>query len=220
MPPASLSLTERDEEMIVALTHCVRVLSMDDLVHTFFGRGRAVEAFGEARVRELAGAELLVIESLLARPTLDVATPVIDWVPGTKGEPAFGKASYWLKGRWKEVPRPTEIVSATKEASRMTGGANRGYRPRVSEVTHDVHVGRIYCDCRKRVEREGLEWVGEQQLRRERAGRFFRGRIPDAVIREAGEIEPQTVIDFGGSYTAAKLKDLHEAFSRYRYQVY
>ena len=220
MTTAAFSLTERDEQILVALSHHVRVLSLEDLVQTFFGKGKAIESFGALRIRELAAAGLLSIESLLARPTLDVAVPVIDWTPGREREPEFGRVSYRLKQRWTELPKPTDIVAATREASRMTGGANAGYRPRVSEVTHDVHLGRIYCDHRRHLHGTELEWIGEGQLRRERAGKLFHGRIPDAVIRGVGESEPRMVIDFGGSYSAAKLRDLHGAFSGYCYKVY
>ncbi|MEM6484380.1 MAG: hypothetical protein AAF662_05285 [Pseudomonadota bacterium] len=216
----SPSLTDRDEQILVALSSCIRVLSMDDLVRRFFGEGNAVERYGRARVGELADAGLLSIDELLARPIPDLSTPQIDWNPDIQVEPDFGKVSYRLKQRWTEPPRATEIVSSTKEASRMTGGANRGYSPRASEVTHDLCVGRLWCDHRELLKRTGIEWIGEGELRRERADKIFGGRIPDAILREPGKLEPHTVIDFCGSYSSEKLAAMGSAYSRYSYRFY
>jgi len=207
-----------DDAILKALTHDVRVLTVGQIGRYRWCGDQPIAGAAEERLLRLQKARLVEVVELLARPELDLSRPEIDWAPHLDQEPRFGAISYRLKKRWNALPVPTLVVRATRVASRQYGGYNNGYRLRPDEVTHDIHVGALWM---KQSEKSALElfWTGEGKLRAEGTAQFA-GRIPDGVLRRPGQTEPVQIVEFGGAYGPAKLRDIHRAFCEYPYAVW
>jgi hypothetical protein len=96
------------------------------------------------------------------------------------------------------------MVIATKASGVYYGGSG-GRWPRPSEVSHDIAVAELYLLWLVASPTLAATWVSEAELRRRGFG--DKTRLPDAMIDRDGT---ETVIEIGGSYSAAKLKEFHD----------
>lgn len=135
----------------------------------------------------------------MCHPEIELKNPVLDWKPGDE-VPNFDRVAWRLKTRWKESPVRTKIVWASNKARAKLDGCVGGREPRADEILHDIHVAEL-CQLL------GPEnWTGEDELR----GSGRSGDIPDALIALP---EGDVTIDFGGSYSAPKLREMHHAYA-------
>jgi len=180
---------------------------------TWFG---ANQARAHAAVFELEERALLSSRCVLARPTLILGGPLVQWLPGDE-LPDFGAVAYRLRRRWREAVEPTEIVVATRKAKRRFGGFGGERWPRPSEISHDVSLAGVYLWYRAYKPEEAECWIGEAQLYTEGWG--MGERLPDALIRRNdGDIE--RVVEFGGSYRKQKLEAFHREMCEFPYEIW
>lgn len=200
MPFAALTLGSRDQELLEALTLRVRLLTVRQAARTWW---RSDESNTRRRLRELEGAGLLAPIRLVARPELELHSPLFEWRP-TEPSPEFGALSYRLQSRWKEPASSTPAVMATEGAANFFGGYFRSVPKRV-EHTHDVHLASVYLWYKAHRPQLATQWVSEAWIKQSRPDAPGE-KLPDAMIRTP---YGSTIVDFGGSYTKQKLADFH-----------
>src|SRR5262245_19461889 len=119
--------------------------------------------------------------------------------------PDFGALSYRLRKRWSRHPVMTTIVSASRLSVNFFSG-HGGRASRDVEVTHDVHLARVYLIYRREMSSALPFWVFEERLRQERGGSDCE-MLPDVLIRRHGAT---TAVEFGGAYSKQKLAAFHD----------
>lgn len=200
--------TERDREILLALTHKVRLLSLEQIARTWWNASPVGVASARKRLATLTAKDSPSSEQFVLRlrvnahPELNLSGPLLTWKPGEL-TPDFGALSYRLKNRWTEAIRPTTVYIATEKAARYFGGFGGKLR-RPLQVTHDLHVARIYLHLLETDREAAWAWVSEEQFAPERRHQ----KLPDAVLRDRnGKVT--LVIEFGGSYDTKHVERVH-----------
>jgi len=208
-----VSLGERDRTVLDALTHRVRVLTLEQTASLGW-EGSASRA--RERLRALEAAGWLRALDLLAHPLIELGNPALVWEPGDP-VPDFDKLSYRLTSRWKRSPRVHRAFIATRQAAVRLAG-HGGRVPRPSEATHDIHLAEVYLALLRKDPKRARRWVSEEDLYSQGFGRD--AKLPDAMLLDRGE--GPTVVEFGGAYRPAKLRDFHRFFQRkaLRYELW
>ncbi|MGD9689161.1 MAG: hypothetical protein AB7K52_00580 [Phycisphaerales bacterium] len=200
--PAAKSLTPRDENLLHALTHRVRVLTLNQVARTFWA-GASETSAAEPRLDQLCGAGLLERLVRMAHPELPLSAPLATWQPGLP-RPALTALARQLRSRWRLPDTATVMYTATRAAAALTGG--HGDRPlRTSETTHDIHLAGVYLLMRRELPTRARSWKSEARLLAEGRGRHE--KLPDAVVTDG---RSETAIEFGGMYSADKLAAFHD----------
>ena len=208
-------MTNTAPEMLVQLlTQRLRVISDRQAATEPFGDAARPLQVARTAISRLERAGLVETFTAMVHPELTLEAPILDWRPGDP-LPNFDRIAWQLNSRWSKPPVRTKIVYATRKAKRLRGGYCGGRKPRAKEITHDIHVARVFFGLRQKQPDLANHWISEDQLRAE--GR--EGDIPDAVIRplEGAEI----IVEFGGSYGARKLRSIHQNYAQHgRYQIW
>lgn len=204
-----------EHELLEALTHKVRLLTVDQIARTWWPHTSRPKNNAKKRLRKLEQQGLVRIEAVMARPEIKLTGPEFSWLPGGE-EPNFGPIAYRLKNRWKSPLVPTEIVIATLLAKRQFGGYMGGRMPRESETTHDIHLAQVYLRLRKDQPEMMDGWVSEARQYAEGGGK--NQRLPDVIIRD-GNVTRE-VIEFGGAYSKQKLQAFHGEAQHTPYQLW
>lgn len=157
-----------------------------------------------------------LVETLTAmvHPEPMLEGPVLDWRPGDP-LPNFDRIAWKLQSRWTEPLVRTTVAWATTKAKQAQGALSRGRGPRAKEITHDIGVSQVYFHLCRHHPELAEHWIGEDELRAQ--GRT--DDIPDAIIAlpEGQHIS----IDFGGAYSARKLRTIHQNYApQGRYQIW
>jgi hypothetical protein len=206
--PATALLTNRDLEILGALTKRVRCLSLPQIARTWWQDSANAARVAENRLRILARQGLIEIERAPAHPEIELLAPVATWRVG-EPEPKFGAVSYQLKSRWRSHPVLTSCVSASKIAVNRFGGYG-GRPPRLVERTHDIHMAQVFLFYRLRRPDLIRFWVFEEQVKAERRIQWkdpvFGEKLPDVILRSPAADQ---VIEFGGAYGKDKLVTFH-----------
>jgi hypothetical protein len=197
-------MTERDREIIVALSAKIRMLSFEDILETWWPPSKSAVTNARRRLSAMVDERLLVKDRAFARPRLSLAEPVFRWKPGQEA-PAFGELSWKLKSRWTEEPREITVYLATRRAAGIYGGTADGRIKNHSQTTHDIHLGALYLKLRREAPTLAAGWVGEGVLAPTRE----RQKLPDAILHDR-EGRPRLVMEFGGAYPADRLEAFHE----------
>ena len=198
-------MTQREEEILAAITNCVRAMTVDQIARTWWtstdwGRSRAKSA-----MQSLASEGWLQMQQALTRPVSELVAPLVAWQQHDR-DPDFLTLSRFLNRRSKAAARLTEIVFATDKGTTLFG---RGSVPKITltQMTHDLHVTEIFLNYR----RHGLStdrWIGEDNL----PFSWPVQQRPDAVLRSvAGSI--YRAVEYGGDYSPERLLELHCAFA-------
>lgn len=199
---AAIHLTTREREILLALTHKVRFLSLAQVARTFFPAAKHPPAAARRGLRRLLDADLLARERANIHPELALIEPAACWQPGDQ-TPPLGPLAYQLARRWTEPNQPTTYFFATPRAARLMGGQG-GAPKRHYQLNHDLHVATVYLRFRERDPEVALRWVSEDLLPPPDSG----AKHPDAMIRDATG-NPVLVVEFGGAYDVPSLEKLH-----------
>lgn len=202
MAARGLSLSDRDQEILDALTLRVRVMSIGQIARQWFDGASDPVRQTKRRLAALAKADLVELASIPTRPELTLDKPLVTWRPG-EVPPAFERLASFLDARWKKPAILTDLVIASRKAGIARGG-HGGRWPRRSEVSHDLTFAGLYLAWRKRAATSRDSWTPESRLRREGMG--DNDRLPDAAIEKDGH---RRIVELAGVYSAAKLRDLH-----------
>lgn len=185
------------------LTRRVRCLSMAMVAHAWWPEAEQGLSSARRRLRQLEGAELVLLQRVFARPLIPLAAPVVRWRPG-EPRPDFAPIAHALQHRFAGAARQTMIAVATPAAARRYG-APVGHPPRAAETTHDLGLASVYLQLLRTDPQRAQTWVFETQLAREDDAAAQ--KLPDALVVEPDGRE--TVIEFGGEYGKAKLAAFH-----------
>ncbi len=203
-------LTERDNEILTAVTCKGRPLGAEQMADAWWGRGRSARIEANRRAKRLVAAGLLKKLTVLCRPLppLDAPLVVCD-SPGASVN--LAKAAYQLERRWSKPPRSTAVYLATAKAAALTGGRARGLKHPL-QASHDLAVMQVYLNARANYPALAEAWVGEDCVPWPR-GRGL--RRADAIIRGPhGGIA--LAVEIGGSgsaYGRKRLEAMHEHFA-------
>lgn len=201
-------LTARDQELLLVLTQKVRLLSLRQIAEHWFG-GDVANA--RRRLRQLTQAGLLTRFDVAVRPTPPLQDPVAVWQPGLPA-PDVGRTAQVLRWRWMHRPvRLCATYIATAKTANAFGGKARGELKRPLQATHDLGVAAIWLRLRVVSPQLAAAWRGEDLLAHTRRGPG--DKLPDAfLVDAAGEVV--SVIEFGGSYDAARVQAFHADCAR------
>lgn len=198
----SEDLQSRDGEILETLVAKVRVLSVSQIARTWWPSAKRSLDLAEARLEKLAAGGWLDLESRWARPELPLSEPVAAWQPGLTPPDFQGLAAH-ARLRWKEPAVLTRCVSA-KDATAVRYGGTTGRFPREAEVTHDLHLARVYLLMRAELPTRARSWRSEDVVQADRIERAE--KLPDALVTD-GRLS--TAIEFVGVYPAEKLRQFH-----------
>ncbi len=200
-PPARLTWTERDREVVESLTLRVRIISPDQAARTWWPTTATGPRLARRRLDALGAAGFLRRMTVHTHPELDLTGPVVDWRPGDPS-PAFGSVAYRLQKRWTQPIVQRAVYAATPRAARLFGGRAPGLK-RPSQATHDLHVTTVYLKALAERPAVAAEWVSEDILAPLRRGE----KLPDALVVRFGK--PTLVVEFGGAYDAERVERVH-----------
>ena len=194
--------TEEDEALLNMLTTKVRLLSLEQVAKAWAGDKKYVRR----RLRRLSSLGLIAIEPVNVRPMIELATPIVRWLPGDD-KPNFHKTSYRLQSRWKGDLVTLTACWATKQASHIYGGRGGG-PPHRSQLTHDLHLSEVFVQLLRGFPEHAKCWVGEDSA----PGTNAHDKVPDALLLDSCG-KPDRVIEFGGAYGARRVELFHNTCS-------
>lgn len=214
-PATPVTLTSRDRELLDTLAVRVRVLTLTQVARTWWGATANPKRQSRERLARLERAGWVETFTATARPELTLAGPLATWKQGGD-EPDMDALAYALQVRWQESAKVQPMVTAKLQAGKLFGG-DGGRKPRASETTHDLHLSSIYLKLRSENAKLASTWRSEARLAKERADGV--GKVPDAMIIDRGQ---RRVIEFGGSYSARKLREFHTycAQQKWAYEIW
>ena len=195
-------LTPRDHELIEALVLMVRLFSQRQIAeHWWCGE----TANARRRLKALTKDGLLQPVTIAARTLPPIEEPVVVWQPGGPA-PDFGKVAYRLQERWRrQAVRQIRAYTATDKAAQLFGGRGQEHLKHPMQATHDLGVAAVWLRLHERAPAWASAWRSEDLLASTRRGE----KLPDAFVIGGGS-EVLWVIEFGGSYTAARVQEFHE----------
>lgn len=197
----SVRLTRRDRMLLALLCRKLRCVAACQLLGGALRQGRATT---KSRLQKLVRAGFLGRAVVVAGiPELD--GPLVTWRPG-ENMPVLSSVVTVLRRRDREAKASrTSIYWATEQAVSVVGG--RGGVPRQPlQVQHDLGVAEVYFTRQLLDEETNRQWISEDIFRELNAG--TKTKVPDAVLLSRTG-KPVLAIEFGGAYSAARLKKFH-----------
>ena len=197
-------LTQRDREILRALTRAVRVASLDQIAQVWWHGADHATTNARARLRRLVDRGLLQSRRVnyLER---EATEPLCTWSPG-EAPPNFDALSYRLERRAEAAAgRLSTVYQATSKAARATAGKPPLYRHNL-QLAHDLVTTSVYMRYLEKWPELSPQWRGED---------FLGGtaRRADAVLLDpAGR--PHRLIEVGGVYSPAKIASSHALAAR------
>ena len=149
-----------------------------------------------ARMSQLQAAGLVAVRTVLLHPEIPLDAPLATWFPGHP-QPDPGAISWQAEKRWRDLPKRTQIVTATEKGRFTTGAPPGRHALRTRELLHDIHVTRIFLKhyYPHRTDR----WTRRGPASPTQLDHAF---IPDAVATQ--DNGRQVAIDFIGSLFSSK----------------
>jgi len=198
----TLSFTPRDHELLPAVVQKVRLFGLRQVAEHWWD-GDTANA--RRRLKQYAAAGLIERIEVHARPLPQLTQPVFSWRP-QEAIPNFDAVAYRLQVRWKSTPvRPCSAFVATERLAQHYGGRRSGELKHPLQATHDLGVAQIWLQLQATATAWADAWRGEDILAHTRRGE----KCPDAfIVNEQQEVF--CVIEFGGAYSAERVRDFHE----------
>ena len=196
-----LQLRKRDLVLLEALALRVRVL----------GQRQAAEAFWAGhiantrrRLKQLVTAEMLSRAIVPAQPLPELIQPIVRWQPGHP-IPDVNQVAFQLQSRWRyRSLRPTVVYFPTEKTIMQFGGRVRSQNKTI-QITHELGVTETWIRYFQQNSQMTSVWVGEEILAPTRVNQ----KLPDAALVDQHG-EPTLLIEFGGSYAAARVAAFHD----------
>lgn len=195
------TLRQRDLVVLEALALRVRVLGQRQAADAFwFGH----VANTRRRLQQLVDEGLLDRSIVPAQPLPEIIQPIVRWQPG-QPTPDANHVSFQLQSRWRfRSLRPTVIYFPTEKTILQFGGRIRSNN-KTTQVTHDLGVTATWIRYFQQNSQRTSVWVGEDILAPTRINQ----KLPDAALVDQHG-EPTLLIEFGGSYAAARVAAFHD----------
>lgn len=181
----------------------VRMLTLRQIAEAWWPSEKARIPNARRRMLRLARAGLVDRYQLNVHPILKLEQPLLSWSSDSP-TPNFASVAWMLKSRWDKAAEPTSVFVGSKRAANLFGAFGGSVKDPV-QATHDVHLGQVYLWYRERKPWFAASWIGEDAIRKAPNGI----KNPDAFLRGANG-RFSRVIDFGGKYSAERIRDFHE----------
>lgn len=156
------------------------------------------------RIRTLVAAGLLEHTTVIARPVLQLARPLLFHSPkkGKFDYTILPSVSYQLERRWSQVEmQPACLYYASKRALNILGGVMTGKVKQPNHATHDCQAAWLYVRYLRK------EPALARTIVSEHASQRGRGKVPDFMCYDA-ENRPVLALEVGGFYPTARLASL------------
>ncbi|MBI1315075.1 hypothetical protein GC176_27605 [bacterium] len=199
--PKSRMVTDRDYEIVVALTQKVRLFSLRQIAAAWWD-GELANT--RRRLNVLVAVRLVQRISVRARTLPVLTAPIAVWQP-SQPAPDFGHVAHRLQDRWvRKAVRTVTAFIATERAARLVGGTARASLKQPTQATHDLGVAQVWLHFRSDCPARADAWRSEDLMADTRRGQ----KLPDAFLVDAAG-HTVAVIEFGGSYDARRVRDFH-----------
>lgn len=194
-------LKQRDLVVLEALALRIRVIGLRQAADAFW-YGHVANA--RRRLRQLVNAEMLSRAVVPAQPLPEIIQPIVRWQPG-QPIPDANHVSCQLQSRWRfRALRPTVVYFPTEKTILQYGGRVRSNN-KTTQVTHDLGLTAAWIRYFQQDSKLRSVWVGEEVLAPTRVNQ----KVPDAALVDQ-QGEPTLLIEFGGSYAAARVAAFHD----------
>lgn len=110
----------------------------------------------------------------------------------------------------RPAARAATVYLAGAAAAKLYGGASAGKLPAVYQATHDLGVSAMFLRLLRDDPPAVARWIGEDRLAPYRR----RQKLPDAVLADGPDAEPELVLEFGGSYDKRRVAAFHRDCAR------
>ncbi|MBA5868338.1 MAG: hypothetical protein GDA67_16720 [Nitrospira sp. CR1.3] len=199
---SGVTLTHRDQAMLHALTHCVKVFSIGQIHQAWWAGSQGLGDLSR-RLRLLEKVGWVTRMCMACCGSRSTGSLLISWQPG-EPEPGWGAILQKVHQGFDRTLRSVSGIVATPLAANHFGGQAR--YPRPSEWTHDLLVSSVYLSMQRNRPDDAMAWCGEGKL----AQRWHSSELvlPDALIERA--LPPIVIEIVGQSYTPTKLRKMHE----------
>lgn len=198
----SLTLTDRDLDLLETLTLRVRLLALIQAAQLGWPLKRNLKPV-QQRLRQLSDAGFIELHVVNAHPFLPTEQPLAVWQPGNS-EPDVARISEQARRRWNAAAQPTVICVASRLTAGLFGSTARGL-PAVEHRDHDLRLATVYVHYRQQQPRAAAMWMGEHAI--PKAG--YRIKDPDAFLRDPhGRV--LRVIESAGHYSREQVESFHE----------
>lgn len=200
----AMRLTLRDREILHALTHCVRLFSIQQIFRSWWNKSSDNSTAVRDRIRTLSSDGWISRATVFVRPLPSIQKPLFAWKP-KQPAPSCHALAWKSQSRWNQAAESTAVIVASNKASRHFFGKNaRGLRQGF-QTAHDLGVAEVYLQFRRdRPELLPL-WRGERTI----APLRRRRKVPDAVIADETLWPPQFIVEFAGAYSAERIEQFH-----------
>lgn len=197
-----LHFTDRDRELLQALSQKVRLFSQRQLADDFWN-GELANA--RRRLKRLEQAGLVTKVTVLARSLPSLDAPLVSWRPDEPA-PDFGAIAYRCQARWKSrAVRPTSAWMISETGARAFGGVSRGELRHATQATHDLGVTAVWLRLRQVAPQWAAAWRGEDVMAETRHGQ----KLPDGfIVDQTGNVA--WIIEFAGAYDAERVRTVHQ----------
>jgi hypothetical protein len=201
-------MTSWERELLVVLANYVRMLSLSQAARIWWTADRRGLRRARESVGRLAAGGWLDSYQVFSRPVAPLSKPAAIWTINQR-LPDFPKLSAWLHRRASASAAVTTVITATKKTHTLFGRGVVPRRPKLTQITHDLHVAEVflaYCargfDVRQR-------WVLEDYF----PDTWPIREQPDAILLdEQGKFA--RAVEYGGDYSVERLEKLHHALAR------
>lgn len=198
-------LTEKDRESLRILCLRIRFATARQLGNAvWFESSNPVRA-ARARLDLMRSLGLVEFTSLPVIELHQLYEPLASWIPN-QAIPNLGSVAWQLSRRWNQQKRSRQLFFATRRAAQYFGGVRTGTIPNPFHVSHDLGVSSMFFAVAKTRPKIIRFWIDEDRLAPHRIGE----KLPDAVLARAPNLKPFCVLEFGGAYSKARLKEFHE----------
>ena len=195
-----MRITEWEFELLKTLGWKVRAITVRQLQELLGGnvarRVRALESKG------------LIESTYVSVGAYAFKCPLVRW-PSKTWRTDLSRAPHQLTKRWRSLScRQEQVLWISQRGIELNGGFGGRLRQRL-QLQHDLGTSHVFlCQTKSAQSR----WVGEDWLRNRHDFPSL-GKLPDAVLVDDRD-RLSKVIEFGGQYTKADLRRLHETCSR------
>ncbi len=207
--PQTVRLTERDDQILRALSCCVRLFSVDQVGLAWWQGAKQPTTLAKKRLNELAKGGFVTAERAFARRLKFPHKAISSWSPGDT-TPNHASVAWKLQSRWTDAPRMVAVFTASELTSKRHIGKRANRLKRAFQLSHDLGTSDIFVAFYRKNPSVLSSWWSEDHYATARRGK----KLPDAILNDTPTWPPKLVLEFGGAYSKRRVTAFHDALSR------
>ena len=134
-------MTSWEKEILVVLANHVRMLSLPQVARTWWTENRRGLRRARESAQRLAEEGWLDSYRVFSRPVAPLSEPLVVWTVSQR-PPDFPQLSAWLHRRASASAAVTTVITAARKTHSLFGHGVVPSRPKLTQITHDLHVAR------------------------------------------------------------------------------